>query len=107
MSVGELVAFNMIAGQVTQPILRLSQVWQDFQQVQVSVDRIGDILNAPPEPMPNMRTMPPPPRGKIEFRNVTFRYRPARRMCLRMFPSRSSPAKSSASLDRRAPASRH
>ncbi len=76
MSVGELVAFNMIAGQVTQPILRLSQVWQDFQQVQVSVERIGDILNAPPEPMPNMRTMPPPPRGKIEFRNVTFRYQP-------------------------------
>ena len=39
----------MIAGQVTQPILRLSQLWQDFQQVQISVERLGDILNAPPE----------------------------------------------------------
>jgi ATP-binding cassette, subfamily B, bacterial HlyB/CyaB len=52
MSVGELIAFNMIASQVVQPILRLSQLWQDFQQVQVSVARLGDILNAPPEPVP-------------------------------------------------------
>ena len=52
MTVGELIAFNMIASQVVQPILRLSQLWQDFQQVQVSVARLGDILNAPPEPVP-------------------------------------------------------
>ena len=51
MTVGELIAFNMIASQVVQPILRLSQLWQDFQQVQVSVARLGDILNAPPEPV--------------------------------------------------------
>jgi subfamily B ATP-binding cassette protein HlyB/CyaB len=50
MTVGELTAFNMIASQVVQPILRLSQLWQDFQQVQVSVARLGDILNAPPSP---------------------------------------------------------
>ena len=49
LTVGELVAFNMIAGQVAQPMLRLSQLWQDFQQVQVSVERLGDILNAPSE----------------------------------------------------------
>jgi ATP-binding cassette, subfamily B, bacterial HlyB/CyaB len=76
MSVGELIAFNMIASQVVQPILRLSQLWQDFQQVQVSVARLGDILNAPPEPVPaNLLTLPPP-RGAVEFRNVTMRYRP-------------------------------
>ena len=76
MTVGELIAFNMIASQVVQPILRLSQLWQDFQQVQVSVARLGDILNAVPEPVPqNLLTMPPP-RGAIEFRNVTMRYRP-------------------------------
>ena len=76
MSVGELIAFNMIASQVVQPILRLSQLWQDFQQVQVSVARLGDILNAPPEPVPqNLMTLPPP-RGAIEFRNVNMRYRP-------------------------------
>ena len=49
LTVGALVAFNMISGQAIQPILRLSQLWQDFQQVQVSVERLGDILNMPPE----------------------------------------------------------
>lgn len=76
MSVGELVAFNMIASQVVAPILRLSQLWQDFQQVQVSVARLGDILNTPPEPVPQNVLTLPPPRGAIEFRNVTMRYRP-------------------------------
>lgn len=76
MTVGELIAFNMIAGQVVQPILRLSQLWQDFQQVQVSVDRLGDILNSPPEPLPASNLQLPPPRGGIELRNVTFRYQP-------------------------------
>jgi subfamily B ATP-binding cassette protein HlyB/CyaB len=75
MSVGELIAFNMITSQVVQPILRLSQLWQDFQQVQVSVARLGDILNAPPEPMPQNLLTLPPPRGAIEFRNVSMRYR--------------------------------
>jgi subfamily B ATP-binding cassette protein HlyB/CyaB len=76
LTVGALVAFNMIAGQVVQPVLRLAQIWQDFQQVQVSVDRLGDILNAPPEPSPATRLDLPTPRGAIEFRNVSFRYNP-------------------------------
>ncbi len=75
MTVGELIAFNMIASQVVQPILRLSQLWQDFQQVQVSVSRLGDILNAPPEPVPQNLLTLPPPRGAIDLRNVTMRYR--------------------------------
>ena len=75
MTVGELIAFNMIASQVVQPILRLSQLWQDFQQVQVSVARLGDILNAAPEPTPQNLLTLPPPRGAIELRNVTLRYR--------------------------------
>jgi subfamily B ATP-binding cassette protein HlyB/CyaB len=76
MTVGELIAFNMIAGQVVQPILRLSQLWQDFQQVQVSVERLGDILNAPTEPMPQSLPNLPPPQGAIELKGVTFRYQP-------------------------------
>src|SRR5580700_11116869 len=76
LTVGELIAFNMIASQVVQPILRLSQLWQDFQQVQVSVARLGDILNAPPEPVPQNLLTLPPLRGAIEFRDVTMRYRP-------------------------------
>ena len=76
LSVGALVAFNMIASQAVQPILRLSQIWQDFQQVQISIERLGDILNTAPEPAPLMRLAQPTPRGAIELRNVGFRYRP-------------------------------
>ena len=75
LSVGSLVAFNMIAAQVAQPILRLSQLWQDFQQIQISVARLGDILNTPPEPASSAMANLPPPKGQIEIRNVSFRYR--------------------------------
>ena len=77
LSVGSLVAFNMLAGRVAQPILRLSQLWQDFQQVRISVDRLGDILNAPAEPEHNPnRASLPPISGRVEFDKVRFRYRP-------------------------------
>lgn len=77
LSVGSLVAFNMLAGRVAQPILRLSQLWQDFQQVRISVDRLGDILNAPREPEhnPNVASLPSI-EGRVEFEAVRFRYRP-------------------------------
>ena len=77
MSVGELIAFNMISGQVVQPILRLSQLWQDFQQVQVSVERLGDILNAPMERAPQTVPNLPMLQGAIEIRNLRFRYQPS------------------------------
>ncbi|OLP62583.1 peptidase C39 [Xaviernesmea oryzae] len=76
LSVGALVAFNMIAGQVAQPVLRLSQLWQDFQQIMVSVARVGDILDTPPEPAPPMQQLPPPS-GLVEFKHVSFRYQPS------------------------------
>ncbi|MEO1043902.1 MAG: type I secretion system permease/ATPase [Pseudomonadota bacterium] len=77
LTVGSLVAFNMLAGRVAQPILRLSQLWQDFQQVRISVDRLGDILNAPAEPEHNPnRASLPPIKGQVEFDKVRFRYRP-------------------------------
>ena len=76
LTVGALVAFNMISGQAIQPILRLSQLWQDFQQVQVSVERLGDILNMPPERTSTIATVPPRPRGAIDIKRVLFRYRP-------------------------------
>ncbi|HEX8125216.1 MAG TPA: type I secretion system permease/ATPase [Allosphingosinicella sp.] len=77
LSVGSLVAFNMLAGRVAAPILRLSQLWQDFQQVRISVDRLGDVLNAPAEPEHNPnRASLPAIKGNIEFDKVRFRYRP-------------------------------
>lgn len=76
LTVGALVAFNMLSGRVAQPILRLSQLWQDFQQVRISVDRLGDILNAPAEPEHNPnRASLPPITGQVEFDKVRFRYR--------------------------------
>jgi len=76
LSVGELVAFNMLAGNVGGPILRLAQLWQEFQQVKVSIDRLGDILNTQPEPSYSAgRASLPPIQGDIALEHVTFRYR--------------------------------
>ncbi len=74
MSVGSLVAFNMIMGQITGPILRLSQLWQDFQQVRVSIERLGDVLNAATEPRSAGLASLPAAQGHISVRNVVFRY---------------------------------
>ncbi|QNH11393.1 type I secretion system permease/ATPase [Xanthomonas sp. SI] len=75
LSVGQLIAFNMLSGQVTAPIIRLAQLWQDFQQVGISVERLGDILNTRTE-VPGSRLALPPIRGQVTFERVTFRYRP-------------------------------
>ncbi|WP_201315663.1 type I secretion system permease/ATPase [Dyella sp. EPa41] len=75
LSVGQLIAFNMLAGQVATPIVRLAQLWQDFQQVGISVERLGDILNTRAEPGGSRMALPPI-RGRVTFENVGFRYRP-------------------------------
>jgi len=76
LTVGELIAFNMLAGRVAQPVLRLAQLWQDFHQARVSIARLGDILNSVPEPAYNpARAALPAIRGDITFEHVTFRYR--------------------------------
>ncbi|MCW6511424.1 type I secretion system permease/ATPase [Hyphomicrobiales bacterium BP6-180914] len=74
LTVGGLIAFNMIFGQVTGPILRISQLWQDFQQVQISVDRLGDIMNSFPESTPMAQAHLPPAKGQVHIRGMTFRY---------------------------------
>jgi subfamily B ATP-binding cassette protein HlyB/CyaB len=76
LSVGELVAFNMLASRVSAPVLRLAQVWQDFHQARLSVARLGDILNTTMEPTFSPgRTALPAIRGEVAFEHVTFRYR--------------------------------
>jgi len=83
LSVGQLIAFNMFAGRVSSPVLRLVQLWQDFQQASVSVRRLGDILNTPTEPVYDRnRTALPDLTGNIRFDNVTFRYQPQGREIL-------------------------
>ena len=77
LTVGQLVAFNMLSGRVSGPILRLAQLWQDFQQARISVDRLGDILNAPTEVSGGAaRSALPKIEGRIAFDHITFRYRP-------------------------------
>jgi ATP-binding cassette, subfamily B, bacterial HlyB/CyaB len=77
LSVGQLVAFNMIAGRVTGPILKLVQLWQEFQQAGISLQRLGDILNTPSEPGSNgNRGTPGKLLGAVSFERVRFRYSP-------------------------------
>ena len=76
LTVGQLVAFNMLSGRVSQPILRLAQLWQDFQQMRISVQRLGDILNEKTETISGAgRAVLPAIRGEVELDTVTFRYR--------------------------------
>ena len=77
MTVGELVAFNMLSQRVTGPVLRLAQMWQDFQQTRISIARVGDIMNAPAEPSSqSSKSALPAIRGEIRFDRVVYRYRP-------------------------------
>src|SRR5262245_27912175 len=77
LSVGELVAFNILAGRVSAPVLRLAQIWQDFHQARLSIARLGDILNTTAEPTyaAASRARLPAIRGDISLEHVTFRYR--------------------------------
>ncbi|WP_175697764.1 type I secretion system permease/ATPase [Burkholderia ambifaria] len=75
LSVGQLVAFNMMSQHVAVPVLRLAQLWQDFQQVGISMSRLGDILNTRTELAQSRQTLPAV-RGNISFQSIRFRYRP-------------------------------
>lgn len=75
LTVGQLIAFNMMAGQVAQPVMRLAQLWTDFQQTGISVQRLGDILSTRTEVAGNKSALPPLA-GRITLADVVFRYRP-------------------------------
>ncbi len=82
LSIGQLIAFNMLAGRVAQPVMRLAQLWTDFQQTGISVQRLGDILNARTElgraqgQGTRSGSVLPRLEGRLEFDQVVFRYRP-------------------------------
>ena len=77
LTVGELVAFNMLSNQVIGPVLRLAQIWQEFHQVKISIDRLGDILNTSVESKPTSGGGDfGQIKGSVNFKNLTFRYRP-------------------------------
>ncbi len=76
LSVGQFIAFNMFAGRVAQPIMRIAQMWTDFQQTGISMARLGDVLNTRTELRPQSAGAMPRVRGDVTLENVTFRYRP-------------------------------
>ncbi len=76
LTVGQFVAFTMFAQRVAQPIMRMAQLWTDFQQTGVSVARLGDILNTHPESGTSAALALPPIRGRITLEQLRFRYRP-------------------------------
>lgn len=77
LTVGGLIAFNMLSGRVNAPILKLSSLWQDFTQMKVSIKRLADILDAAPEPAfrPH-RSVPPDVKGQVTLEHVSFKYTP-------------------------------
>ncbi|MBI1175145.1 MAG: ATP-binding cassette domain-containing protein [Sideroxydans sp.] len=74
-TIGMLVAFQMFAGRMSQPMLRLASLWQEFQQANIAVKRLGDLIDVPTEP----HTLTPARAqggagGSVELKNVSFRY---------------------------------
>ena len=74
MTVGGLVAFNMFAQRVSGPVIRMAQLWQEFQQVRIAIERLGDVLNMPVEPGTGSRVALPAIKGHVAFESVRFRY---------------------------------
>ncbi len=73
-TIGMLVAFQMFASRVSQPMLRLVGLWQQFQQAQLSIDRLGDVMNAPTEPYSVQPRGLGQQRGVVEIEDLSFRY---------------------------------
>ena len=73
-TIGMLVAFQMFAGRVSQPLLRLVGLWQEFQQADIAVKRMGDIMNCPVEPYSLLPAHEAGGRGEIEIEQLSFRY---------------------------------
>lgn len=77
LTIGALIAFRMLSGRVSGPVLRLVQSWQDFQQTGISIKRLGDIFNNKTEPtMDPTKSRLPSIKGDIRFEKVRFRYSP-------------------------------
>lgn len=77
LSVGQLIAFNMLSGQFVGPVMRLVNLWQELQQALLAVDRLGDILNQPTEVQSSKELTLPKLKGTIAFNDVSFRYGPS------------------------------
>ena len=79
LTLGGLIAFRIISGYVTQPLLRLTQLWQNFQETALSLERLSDIIDHPQEQAEEDRTQIPMPEivGEVTFENLSFRFAPS------------------------------
>jgi len=76
LTLGQLIAFRIIASYVTGPMLRLGQLWQNFQETALSLERIGDIIDTPQEVEKDRRNIPMPTvEGRVKYENVSFRFK--------------------------------
>jgi ATP-binding cassette, subfamily B, bacterial HlyB/CyaB len=73
-TIGMLVAFQMFAGRLSQPMLKLVGLWQQFQQAAIAVKRLGDVMDAPAEPYSAIPSREGRRQGKIQIENLAFRY---------------------------------
>jgi subfamily B ATP-binding cassette protein HlyB/CyaB len=73
-TIGMLVAFQMFASRLSGPVLRMVGLWQEFQQAAIAVKRLGDVMDAPMEPYSLLASREGVNRGKIEIKNLSFRY---------------------------------
>ena len=77
LTLGQLIAFRIISGYVTSPLLRLASLWQNFQETSISLERLSDIVDHPEEIEITGENLPPIPpiEGNIKYENVNFRFR--------------------------------
>lgn len=73
-TIGMLVAFQMFSGRLSQPMLRIVGLWQQFQQASLSIDRLGDLMNAPVEPYSVIPARDTNKQGLIQIDNIAFKY---------------------------------
>jgi ATP-binding cassette subfamily B protein len=77
LTLGQLIAFRIIANYVTSPILRLTQIWQNFQETGLSLERLADIVDNPQESEQDRHNIPMPlMKGAVRYENLTFRFNP-------------------------------
>lgn len=76
LTIGQLIAFQMFSNQFSSPVLRLVNLWNEFQQCLLGVDRLGDILNNPVEVQSSQSITLPKIQGAVKFDNICFKYSP-------------------------------
>ena len=86
LTLGQLIAFRIISGYVTQPLLRLSTIWQNIQELRVSFERLADVIDTPEESdeVDKSKVMLPPLKGVVRFENLSFRFHPGQPQVLKL-----------------------